>query len=117
MTRYFGLALALMMFGCNGADDDGGKGTTSEVDAILALTADTANGATLYDGNCALCHADDGSGFEGLGSNIQTETDEALVVESVLNGNDEGMTAFADILTDQEIADVSGFVTTGGLAP
>ena len=111
----FGLAVALLALGCNG--EDGGKDTGGggEIDAILALTPDLANGATVYDTNCALCHGDNGEGIDGLGSDIRNETDQAAVIDVVLNGNDDGMTAFRDFLTEQEIADVSGFVVDGAL--
>jgi mono/diheme cytochrome c family protein len=109
VTRSLVFALGLLVLGCNGDDELTG------IDAILALTPDTENGALVFDAQCALCHADDGSGVEGLGSDIRAETDQTVVVTSVYDGNDEGMTAFADILTEQDIADVSGFVTSGGL--
>lgn len=86
------------------------------MDAILALTPDMENGASVYGLNCATCHGTDGAGVEALGgSDIRQETDQGLIIEVVLDGNDLGMTPFRDILSDQEIADVSGFVAGGGL--
>jgi mono/diheme cytochrome c family protein len=113
VNRYV-VVLASFALGCSG--EDGGKdGTGDEVDAILALTPDLDNGAALYQANCALCHGENGEGIEGLGSDVRTQTDQRAVVEVVLDGNDEGMTAFRDFLTEQEIADVSGYVVDGTL--
>lgn len=108
-----GVALALLALGCSG--DEGKDGTGDEVDAILALTPDLDNGSALYQANCALCHGENGEGITDLGSDIRNETDQRTVVVSVLDGNDEGMTAFRDFLTEQEIADVSGYVVDGTL--
>jgi mono/diheme cytochrome c family protein len=114
LTRTLALAFGMLAFGCNGSDEP----TATGVDAILALTPDTASGAVVYADNCAICHGDDGAGVEGLGSDIRAQTDQTLVITTVLDGTEvDGaiMTSFADILTDQQIADVSGFVTEGGL--
>ena len=110
--------IGLFLAACSG-DEGKDTGTTpsGRVEEIMALTPDTANGADLYATNCAICHGDSGEGIEGLGSNVQNETDQAAVITVVLEGNDDGMTSFDGLLTDQEIADVSAFVVEGDLGP
>jgi mono/diheme cytochrome c family protein len=78
----------------------------SEVDAILALTGDTAAGETVFTSNCAGCHGADGTG--GSGPNIVGESAEDIA-EAVLYGEGD-MPAFGDTLEDQDIADVIAFL-------
>ena len=93
--------------GLTAGDDD--DDTSDPVDAILALTGDSAAGMTIYSDNCAICHGDSGEGGTGepLNVTIPTET----IVETVYYG--EGiMAAYSETLTDQEIADVTAYVET-----
>jgi len=100
MVRIF--AFGVLLGGC--ADGESG----GRQDDILALSSDLASGESLFDANCQSCHAADGSG--GLGSNIQ-QVDVDLVVDAMLNGR-TGMESYADLLTDQEMADIAGYVET-----
>lgn len=108
--------IALLLAACSG-DGDGSTTPEGRVGEIMALTPDTANGGAVFGTNCSVCHGTEGEGISGLGSNIQNETDQATVIQVVLDGNDDGMTGFDGLLTDQEIADVSAFVTEGNLGP
>lgn len=90
------------MIACDGAS--GGR-----VDTILSLSGDVTNGEDLYTSNCVSCHAADGSG--GIGSNIQG-VDVDVTVDAVLNGRGNEMAAYGDLLTDQEIADLTAYVET-----
>lgn len=77
---------------------------------ILGLDGDATAGAEVYAANCAACHGEDGTG--GTGSDLTAGAiDSEAIVEIVLYGGD-GMTAFEDILSDQEIADVVAYVHT-----
>ena len=90
--------LLTLLFGC---------GDTAREQAILDLTGDVAAGATLYAGNCATCHAADGTGGSGPDL-VAAQPSSDKVVSLVLYGED-AMPSFAD-LSDQEIADIVAFV-------
>jgi mono/diheme cytochrome c family protein len=81
----------------------------NETDAILGLTGDATNGQKVFEANCQSCHGADGKSGT-VGRNITSASDTELV-HIVLNGEDE-MPSFADTLSDQEIADVLGYVST-----
>lgn len=95
MTRLAFLVLTLGLAGCATGD--------ARVDTILGLSGDAANGGAVFAANCASCHGADGNG--GTEEGILGEEDDAEVVQIVLNG-EETMPSFADVLTDQEIADL-----------
>ncbi len=82
----------------------------ARVDAILGLTGDATNGAIVYADNCAGCHGADGSGGSERG--ILGE-DDAETAEIVLNG-EESMPAFADTLSDQDVADLLAWLAEQG---
>jgi cytochrome c553 len=73
------------------------------------LTPDTAAGATKFASTCTACHASDGSGVSGLGTDIRGLAQEATV-QSILVPPSELMVI--PPMTDQEIADVSAYVET-----
>ncbi|MBM4366549.1 MAG: cytochrome c [Deltaproteobacteria bacterium] len=81
---------------------------TTQTDEILALDGDSEAGATAFADNCAGCHAEDGSG--GSGPALVGEADEGeAFVDIVLEGKAD-MPSFADVLSNQDIADVLAFV-------
>jgi mono/diheme cytochrome c family protein len=84
--------------------------------------AETASGAQLYSTNCAACHRDNGTGGKVVVDGKQLDpddlttkkmksfTDEKLV-NYVRDGvEDEGMPAFKEKLSDQEIKEVVKYV-------
>lgn len=75
---------------------------------ILSLSGDVASGEIEYTTNCVSCHSADGSG--GIGSNIQ-DTDVEVMVDAMLNGR-SGMISYADLLQDQQIADIAAYAET-----
>jgi len=90
-------------------DDDDDDDTEDPIQAILALTGDSGAGMTVYDDNCAFCHAADGSG--GTGPSLQRAIALEDIVETVYFG--EGiMSAYSESLNDQEIADVAAYAQT-----
>ena len=103
MNRFAFLLLALGLTGCA----TGG----SRTDTILGLSGDAANGGTVFAANCASCHGADGNG--GTEEGILGEDDDAEVVQVVLNG-EETMPAFADTLSDQDIADILAWMAEQG---
>ena len=76
--------------------------------AIADLTGDTTSGETLYGANCASCHGADRAGTSA-GPDIRGEIEGGETIDVILNGEDT-MPAFADTLSDQEIADILAFL-------
>ena len=99
------LALSLFAVGCGGEHGDGDGTPDAEVAAVLALTGDSTNGASVFANTCAACHGSDGvSGYgDDLSSAIPAHSDQAIV-EVILYGEDD-MPAQSQ-LSDQEVADV-----------
>lgn len=96
MTRWTMMSLVFgALVACSGDDTSG------------TMTGDPVAGETVYADNCAICHADDGTG--GTGPDITGEDDEAEIADIVTNGEGD-MTAFDGILSEQEIMDVAAFV-------
>ncbi len=75
-------------------------------------TGDAAAGATVFADNCAGCHGVDGTGGNGGPdlTAIPSAKDAATVTKQVQNGGG-GMPAFKGQLSDQEIQDVTAYVT------
>ena len=116
MTRWAGLLV--LVCACDGTttgdtnnDTDGGTGPGTQTEAILALTPDPVNGETVFDTWCTACHGSDGAGLEGFGKDIRGN-DSASTVATFFDPPD-GMTDFTGILSDQDMADVAGFIETG----
>jgi mono/diheme cytochrome c family protein len=107
------VAFGLFVGACNsdGGDtgDDDTDGGLTQTEEILALTPDTANGATKFASTCTACHASDGSGVVGLGTDIRGFAAEDVIV-SILVPPSELMVI--PPMSDQEIADVSAYVET-----
>jgi cytochrome c551 len=100
------LLVAGLLVGCGGDDDngDGGNGTSA--------------GASVYaDAGCGSCHTFTPAGSNGtIGPNLdETEVTFERAVEQIRNGGG-GMPAFADQLSEQEIEDVSRYITEEGSA-
>jgi cytochrome c551 len=101
--------------GCGGDDDDGGGGgnggAPEQSPQQVVAAGDAARGKEVYAQNCAACHGEDGGG--GTGPKLEGEeayTNADVVVDQIRDGGG-GMPAFADRLSEQELADVSAFVT------
>ena len=76
------------------------------------VEGDPANGAKVFaSAGCGGCHALEAAGSTGnVGPNLDdSQPDEALVIDRVTNGQG-AMPAFADSLSEQEIADVAAYV-------
>ena len=76
-------------------------------------TGDAAAGKTVFSDNCAGCHGALGTGGNGGPdlTAIPSAKDMAAVVKQVTNGGG-GMPAFKGQLTEQQIQDVSAYVTS-----
>ena len=84
---------------------------------IVGLTGDETNGAAVYSANCAVCHKASGLGVDdpspGIGDNLTgaaAETDADAEFAGIILDGKGSMTAFADSLSDQDIADVLAYV-------
>lgn len=125
--RALWMILPVMALACGTPEDDKSTDTDvtdtdvtdtdvelTRIEEIQALTGVPADGETVYTsattGNCASCHATDGTG--GIGSDLTDKVpglDEEAAIEIVLNG--EGlMGAYDGFLTDQQIADVVAYI-------
>lgn len=105
------LALVMVISACGGGggEEDGGteEGTGGDTGETTAQ-GDAANGAEIYQSNCMSCHGQEGAG--GSGPALQSSSDYNAVVQQVKNGGG-GMPAFEGQLSEQEIADVSAYIT------
>ena len=108
ITVFRGIAMigaAVGIVGCGGSED------ADRIDIVVGLTADVENGGVVFQDVCAVCHGAEGEGSEGGAPNIQSEGKEGVekLADIILNGW-EKMPAQADVLTDQEVADVIGWI-------
>lgn len=107
IVSLFLLMLILLISACSGGDDNG---ASDDQDGSEKTTqnGDASNGEDLYKSNCMSCHGADGEGESG--PDLTGESDYDAVVEQVKKGSD-GMPAFEDDLSEQEINDVAAFIT------
>jgi mono/diheme cytochrome c family protein len=86
-----------------------GCATDTHAADILAMEGDATAGETLFADNCASCHGADATG--GSGPDLSFGLGDEDEVETILNG-EEDMPAFADTLSDQDIADIIAWTNT-----
>lgn len=103
------LAMGISIMGlvaCGGASaEDEARATRIE-----ALTPAPAHGAELFAANCTVCHGDDGkSGSEQRDIVSEAKNEKLDAIEQVLAGGGS-MPAFGEQLSDQDIADLIGYV-------
>ncbi len=99
---------------------------SQQVFALRGSNAAMQNGATLYNGNCAACHGSDGGGrgsgfhaYPALFHHASTgAADGTNLVSAILNGVQRNMQqgeilmpSFAEELSDQQIADLSNYIS------
>jgi|GEM_PF-1477785 len=108
LSFVFAVVAALVVGAC------GEPPATGRVADIGGLSGDATAGAGLYETHCLACHGDDarsGSAGENLADEVAEEQDE--FIEAILEGKDNGaMPAFADTLSDQEIADILAHIAS-----
>lgn len=114
------LALILVVAACGGNDegssgsdtgDDSGSESTDDSGGESTAQGDVDNGAKVFENNCMSCHGKEGAG--GSGPTLQGDDFAAnydKVVKQVKNGGG-AMPAFSEQLSEQEIADVSTYIT------
>ena len=105
--------------------------TTTAVAGVLALgwcafgaakPGNVAKGKDVFDTHCAVCHNADsaekkmGPGLKGLFKKAamanKKKPTEPNVTSMIDKGSEAGMLAFADMLTDQEKADLIAYLKT-----
>jgi mono/diheme cytochrome c family protein len=89
-----------------------GSGTEHAGESGNQAAADAAAGKTVFSDNCAGCHGVSGTGGNGGPdlTAIPSAKDAATVQKQVENGGG-GMPAFKGTLTEQQIKDVTAYVT------
>ena len=88
----------------------GACGVDPATSSITSLTADTSTGQSLYQANCQSCHGADaasGSAKKPVATEVKSNTQAAIA--TILSGDGE-MPSFASTLTDQQIADIVGYI-------
>lgn len=113
MKKFFVVLFCLASFSCGDTADSGENNEVKEKsrnEKIFALQGIAADGEALYQSKCSFCHAQDGSGIEGVGPEIRTSGVENSI-EVTLNGKGT-MSAYGDDLTDQEIANITAYTGT-----
>ncbi len=109
MKKTLGLALLSLGILTLGCSDGGSRATT-----ILALTPNVIAGEALYGEYCSSsCHGVDGAG-QGTGEDdlraaFAMDTDEAIL-QVVIDGRPRTAMAPFEDLTDQQLADIFGYV-------
>ena len=97
---------------CGGIAAVAGMGLV--VSAAAAADGDKDRGKPIYMEHCAVCHGDSGQGAD-TGPELFYGPGYSDTVKIVAEGKDSGkkdkMPAFADMLSEQDIADVAAYVT------
>jgi mono/diheme cytochrome c family protein len=110
-----GLLALVAVGGCGGEEEV--SPTPETVVGTIDTTAaegDPENGKAVFaSAGCGGCHTlADAGATQTIGPNLdESQPDEALVVDRVTNGMG-AMPAFADRLSEQEIADVAAYVSS-----
>jgi mono/diheme cytochrome c family protein len=113
------LVLVAALPACGGGEDESAEpetveGTVPTETGGAGGEGNAENGKSVYaSAGCGGCHALSDAGSTGtVGPSLdESQLDEAAIAEQVRNGGG-GMPAFADRLSDQEIADVSAYVAS-----
>lgn len=83
-------------------------GTTAEEPSDGAAAGDASAGQQVFADTCASCHGPQG---EGASAPALTAAGDAAAVEEQVRNGGGGMPPFGDQLSDQEISNVTAFVT------
>ncbi len=83
---------------------------TNDVEAVLELSGDAAEGETLYVAECERCHGADGAGVSAadFAVSVPASSDEELA-ENILSGPGY-MPNFVNTLDSQQVADIVSFL-------
>ena len=111
------LALVAVPVGCGGGEEVAPTAETveGELETEPAAQGDPESGKAVFaDAGCGGCHVYEPANSTGTAGPNLDESDLSYdeAVRQIENGGN-GMPAFKDQLTDQQIADVAAFVTEG----
>lgn len=86
---------------------------TETTPTVEVPEGDAAAGKAVFTGNCSACHTLADAGANGdVGPNLdEAQPDAAIVFDRVTNGKGN-MPSFKDSLSEQQIADVTAYVST-----
>src|SRR5262245_15662513 len=109
-------AVCLLGLAACGGDDNESSDTTATTDTGMTettATGDVAAGKDVFTENCGSCHTLADAGTTGsVGPNLDdVKPDQETVATQVTNGGG-AMPAFADKLSEQQIQDVSAYVSS-----
>lgn len=77
---------------------------------VTALTPNVDNGQALHETHCLTCHGADGrTGTANKDTVDYARNNESVFFDYVIDG-DPGMPGFGDTFSDQELADIWGYV-------
>jgi mono/diheme cytochrome c family protein len=98
-----------VLAGCGGGDDDGGSTATQGGGSTQTQSGATADGAALFESNCATCHTLAAAGATGqIGPNLdEIRPDVALVLATIRAGPGAMPT---DLVTGAEARAVAQYV-------
>lgn len=111
-------ALTLVAVGCGGDDDESAGGETPPAATDTQAAApegDAAAGKTVFTASCGSCHTLADAGTSGTtGPNLDDLAPSFETVQQQVISGGGAMPAFGEdgILTDQQIADVSAYVSS-----
>ena len=111
------IVLALSIAACGGGGDDGGSSSSAATQSTSTATGGAENasaeGKTVFNGNCKSCHTLQDAGATGsVGPNLDDlKPDQATVKQQVENGGGP-MPAFKGKLSAAQIDAVSTYVST-----
>ena len=103
------VACGLLVFACSTSCSS--ASSSARASSIESLTADASSGQSLYASNCASCHGSNGaSGSANKNVASVAKNQPTTAIDQILGGGD-GMASFSS-LSDQEIADIVGYLKT-----
>ncbi|MFQ5800544.1 MAG: c-type cytochrome [Candidatus Hydrothermarchaeales archaeon] len=107
-----GIVFLILLAGCLGETEQ----KTEKKTAVVQPTPSIAEGKTVFDSNCRVCHGLDGKGVPGTGAaDLTSPRVKALSrerkIDQVTNGGIE-MPAYGDALTQEEIEAVVEYIGT-----
>ena len=113
IAAFFLGGIIALAFSCGGGDSSPKADTVSaKSDTAVSGSPATADGKTLYNSKCTVCHGEDGKkgvmGAADLSGSTVNEEGAALIIKNGKNA----MTAFGGQLSDEEISAVVKYVLT-----
>jgi cytochrome c6 len=87
-------------------------GGNPDAATIAALSGDSANGKTLYENNCQVCHGPNGKTGTANKDIVHEAKDETTEAISTILDGDGTMPSWRAQLTNQQVADIIAYLKT-----